>query len=415
MTSLGLKAVGQRSDYACDKKPLGSGGYAVVHRAIHKPTGTEVALKRLRKSVDDTAADRMQREIKVMRQLDHEKHVMSVIDFSVRWNWYVMPLAVGDAYALRNDLIKESGLVDLLRACLKALTAAHEAQYVHRDLTPHNILRLPGGLWVVSDWGLVRARPGHTTRVLTSSGSVVGTDGFVAPEVMRGHSHGNEPAADVYSLGRVAAWAVTGITPLAGEELLPSGPFRQLVRSATRDQPSARPSLPVFTEMLSEIDLEPPPLPADEASLLVEEGREGKKSAWTQLLELALDHLSDAELILDYVAKVPQARLNELAEEDIEAVSRLAEAMRQHLEKNFGERSFSRLDEMLLFILRCCRASVAVQEMGPLEDCAVSLCAAEADCHQYGPRHKTRQWLEEPPGGRGQDARPCPSRERQSR
>jgi hypothetical protein len=33
--------------------------------------------------------------------------------------------------------------------------------------------------------------------------------------------------------------------------------------------------------------------------------------------------------------------------------------------------------------------------MGPLEDCAVSLCAAEADCHQYGPRHKTRQWLEE--------------------
>jgi serine/threonine protein kinase len=394
MSSAPFQPGGKRSDYRCEQRPLGRGGYAVVFRAIHRPSGSEVALKRLRKSIDETVPDRMRREIKVMRALDGEPHVMPILDFSPKWSWYVMPLAEGDADALRADLTDPARLIEMLRACVSALTAAHDVNYVHRDITPHNILRLPGGVWVLADWGLTRARPGHTTTVLTSSGRAVGTDGFVAPEVVRGTAKGAEPPADVYSLGRVAAWAVSGTVPLAGQELLPPGPFRRLIRAATKEDPSARPSLSEFSQLLDEVDLGPPPVSGDAAVEMVEAGREGEDAAWQRLLVLGLENIDDPEVILDHLPAIPQRVLSEAAEEDAGDIARLAEAMREQIADGFGERSFSRLDRMLGFVLRCCKAAVAAEDLGLLEDCTATLCQVEAECHQFNPRHETRKWLE---------------------
>ncbi|HEU5062453.1 MAG TPA: serine/threonine-protein kinase [Solirubrobacterales bacterium] len=385
---------GKRSDYRCEQRPLGRGGYAEVFRATHRASGSEVALKRLRKSIDETVPDRMRREVKVMRALDGEPHVMPILDFSPKWSWYVMPLAEGDANALRADLADPARLIEMLRACISALTAAHEVHYVHRDITPHNILRLPGGVWVLADWGLARARPGHTTTVLTSSGKAVGTEGFVAPEVVRGTAKGAEPAADVYSLGRVAAWAVSGIVPLAGQGLIPPGPFRGLIRAATKEDPSARPSLSGFSQLLDEVDLGPPPVPGDAAVEMVEAGREGEDEAWQRLLALGLENVDDPEVILDHLPAIPQRALSEVAEEDPADIARLAEAMREQIAEGFGERSFSRLDRMLGFVLRCCKAAVAAEDLGLLEDCTATLCQVEVECHQFNPRHETRKWLE---------------------
>jgi serine/threonine protein kinase len=396
-----IEGRGRRSDYACEQKPLGRGGYAEVFPALHKPSGVRVAFKRLRTSIDETVPERMRREIKVMGLLDDEPHVMPVLDFSARYDWYVMPLAEGDAVALRAGLVAGTALVEVLAACVAALRAAHDVNYAHRDITPHNVLRLEDGTWVLSDWGLARAHRGHTTRLLTGSGGQVGTEGFVAPEVMRGESPGNDPAADVYSLGRVAAWALEGRFPLAGEPMIPSGPFRRLVKETTREDPRARPSLAALEAMLTELDLGPAPLPVEEAERLVEAGREGDRAAWEGLLALALDNLDD-EVVLDQLRHAPQRALGGLAEEDPGSVGRVAEAMRRHLDESFGERSFSSLDAMLSFIFRCCRAAAATEDMGLLEDCAGTLFAAEASCHQYGQRHETRSWLE---GLRGEAAR----------
>jgi serine/threonine protein kinase len=389
-----LQPGGERSDYRCDRRPLGKGGYAEVFRATHKPSGSEVALKRLRKSIDETVPERMRREIKVMRALDGEPHVMPILDFSPKWNWYVMPLAEGDADALRADLADPAQLIEMLRACVSALTAAHEAHYVHRDITHHNILRLPAGSWVLADWGLARARPGHTTTVLTSSGGAVGTDGFVAPEIVRGTAKGAEPAADLYSLGRVAAWAVSGIVPLAGQELLPPGPFRGLIRAATREDPFARPSLSEFAQLLDGVDLGPPPAPGDAAEEIVEAGREGEDAAWRRLRALGLENTGDAEVILDHLPAIPQRALSEAAEEDPADIVRLAEAMREQIADGFGERPFDRLDRMIGFVLRCCKAAIAAEDLGLLEDCTTTLCQLEVECHQFNPRHETRKWLE---------------------
>jgi hypothetical protein len=180
--------------------------------------------------------------------------------------------------------------------------------------------------------------------------------------------------------------------------MIPSGPFRRLVKETTREDPRDRPSLAALEAMLAELDLGPAPLPVEEAERLVEAGREGDRAAWEGLLALALDNLDDGEVVLDQLRHAPQRALSELVEDDPGSVERLAEAMRRHLD----ESSFSSLDAMLSFIFRCCRAAAATEDMGLLEDCAGTLFAAEASCHQYGQRHETRSWLE---GLRGEAAR----------
>lgn len=386
---------GDRSEYACDAQPLGEGGYARVFGAVHKPTGQRVALKKLKKSVDQRVTDRMQREVTVMGILDGEAHVMPVLDFSRHYAWYVMPVAEGDAFALRADrLAADTDLVGLLHACIQGLKAAHAAHYVHRDLNPHNILLLPDGRWVLSDWGLARARPGHTTRLLTSTGRVVGTDGFIAPEVMRGESAGNEPSADIFSLGRVAAWAVEGVVPLAGQQMLPAGPFRSLVRAATRDAPGERPSLGEFAQMVDALDFGPPEQPIDRAEALAAAGRAGDAAAFFGLLELALEHPEDDEVVLDQLPSVPEQVIDTLAARSPADVATLAEAMSRALREGFGDRQFGALDGMIGFIGRCARAAGRVGAIGPLEDCTEVLCQTEAAYNQFGPRHETRAWLE---------------------
>lgn len=391
----GIQGRGERSDYACDPQPLGEGGYARVFGAVHKPTGNRVALKRLKKSIDPRVRERMEREIAVMRMLDGEANVIPVLDYSRNNAWYVMPIAEGDAFALRTEIVADDqSLVQFLKACVEGLAAAHAANYVHRDLTPHNILRLPGGAWVLSDWGLARARPGHTTRLLTSTGGILGTDGFVAPEVVRGESAGNEPSADIYSLGRVAAWAIEGVMPFAGEEMIPTGPFRSLVRAATKMDASARPTLVEFGEMLEAIDFAPPAAPVDRAEALVDAGRAGDTAAFLGLLELALEHPEDDEVVLDQLPRVPEQVIDSLAERSPADVALLAEAMGRALVEDFGERSFGTLDGIIGFIGRCARAAARAGAMGPLEDCTESLCRVEASHNQYGPRHETRAWLQ---------------------
>jgi serine/threonine protein kinase len=72
-----------RSDYACDARRLGHGGYAEVFAATHKPTGRRVAFKRLHPSQKWSRKDsvpRMRREIEVMREMATHPHVMPVLD-----------------------------------------------------------------------------------------------------------------------------------------------------------------------------------------------------------------------------------------------------------------------------------------------------------------------------------------------
>lgn len=198
---------------------------------------------------------RMKREIEVMRTVQ-QPNIMPIIDWSNSYDWYTMPLArrvLADA----RESITDRELLVIVRACADALGAAHEKGYVHRDLTPNNVLQLGEeyqNRWVVSDWGLVR-NPSHMqATVITAKEQPLGTLGYAAPEVWR-DAHSVDERADIYSLGRIVAWCKSGIDPIPNEHLYVEGFWAEFVECTTSKHPSERPhSMSAIIEFLDELN-----------------------------------------------------------------------------------------------------------------------------------------------------------------
>lgn len=222
--------------YSLDARPLGMGGQAEVFRARDRKTGEFVALKRSLSDLPDDLA-RMRREITVQQALTHPR-VMPVIQHSVRYSWYTMPLARQSLEAMTAP-VDDAVIIAVARAGAEALIAAHAHGYIHRDITPSNLLDIgpQTSHWVLSDWGLVR-RHGLTTQVRTRSGEF-GTMGFAAPETWT-TAHDADHLADIYGLGRVVAWCATGSIPIPNVPLVPDGRWRRLVEGATAHRPQDR-------------------------------------------------------------------------------------------------------------------------------------------------------------------------------
>ncbi len=159
------------------KAPVGEGGFAEVWEARRRADGQIVAFKQANKRPEALA--RLKREIEVQGMLAHP-HVMPIWDVDPDLRWYTMPLALGNLEKLRSRLDEDDLALIIYDVC-DALAVAHSHGFVHRDVTPWNILALPhassrgGRRWVVADWGLVRRPAGQTTDRLTRSGQGLGT------------------------------------------------------------------------------------------------------------------------------------------------------------------------------------------------------------------------------------------------
>ncbi|MGP3637512.1 protein kinase domain-containing protein [Streptomyces sp. 24-1644] len=246
------EARGERKDYACDKLPFHSqeNGMADVFHATHKATSTPVVLKKLHdKNPPLHKKARMAREILAGRILSGHPNAMPVWDAGPDSTWFVMPVAQATAMECPDELKDPTTLRALVDSLCSVLSAAHDAHdqgashgWVHRDIKPANVLRLDGR-WVLADWGLTRRPAGQTTHPQrTRAGASMGSEGFAAPELsIDAHSAG--PTADIYSLGQLIGWAVTGRAPQQNIPLIPeSGPWRAVVRAATRTDPGRRPA-----------------------------------------------------------------------------------------------------------------------------------------------------------------------------
>jgi len=204
--------------YALEPNPIGRGGQAEVFRALERHSEATVALKRLITSSSDGVA-RMRREIEVQQRLTHPR-IMPVLRHGDDYTWYSMPLARRSLKDLHPPL-SDPIIQGVVSASVEALIAAHQLGYVHRDITPSNLLDTASAddpYWVISDWGLVR-RHGLTTLTRTQAGEF-GTAGFAAPETWV-DAHSADERADLYSLGRVVAWAATGVVPIPNVPLVP--------------------------------------------------------------------------------------------------------------------------------------------------------------------------------------------------
>jgi serine/threonine-protein kinase len=184
----------------------GAGGCAVVHRAIHCETGAVAAVKVQRDGPFSLA--RFHAEIDALQQFDHV-HVMPIIEADPERKWYAMPLADATLDDLRRRAPHDwEELRRLLSGICGALLHMHAQSFVHRDVTPKNILcfRISGEPhWVLGDYGLVRRPPGWLGNVRTASGARFGTERFSAPELLHEPRSARAPA-DAYSVGAVASW-----------------------------------------------------------------------------------------------------------------------------------------------------------------------------------------------------------------
>jgi len=198
---------------------LGRGGMAVVWRADDQRLGRPVAVKVLDRAGpgDAAALEEFDREARTVAQLTHP-NVVTVHDFGVDDGvpYLVMELVSGRSLAdvLTKGPLAVDEAVRITDQVCAALTAAHAAGVVHRDVKPANIMITSSGAVKVCDFGI--AHPVHGARA--SRGGVataIGTSEFMAPEQVAGRPVDHR--ADLYSLGCVVYAMLTGHPPFSGD------------------------------------------------------------------------------------------------------------------------------------------------------------------------------------------------------
>lgn len=153
---------------------------------------------------------RFQREVEYQAGCKHANIVpIFIYNLDVEQPWFIMELAKDN---LRNDLkygilsadgkrehLSSHQKIEIVRMMLEGVKHIHDKGYIHRDLKPENILRYEGGLYKISDFGLIKnTDKASESEMISNIQVVMGTDGYMSPESKRGFS--NEKS-DIYSLG----------------------------------------------------------------------------------------------------------------------------------------------------------------------------------------------------------------------
>ncbi|MFF5975631.1 serine/threonine-protein kinase [Streptomyces sp. NPDC012769] len=194
---------------------LGSGGMGRVFLA-RSESGRTVAVKVVHEehAQDPQFRARFRREIDSVRKVG-EHYTAPVLDADPEADrpWVVTGFVPGPSL---EQVVREHGplpadsILALALGLLRALQGIHGAGILHRDLKPSNVMLTVEGPRVI-DFGIARALEPSVESLLTSTGMVVGSPGFMAPEQVRGETLG--PAADVFALGCVLMYAATGRLP----------------------------------------------------------------------------------------------------------------------------------------------------------------------------------------------------------
>jgi hypothetical protein len=204
---------------------LGGGGMGDVYRARQVYSDHLVALKLIRPDylASEGARDHFRTEAQALAKLDHP-HIVRVHDSGEcdGQPYLAMELVEGGTLAgttaggpwngnAGGGARRAAGLVDALA---RAVEYAHQQGVVHRDLKPANVLLTVAGVPKIADFGLARlldARAG-----LTQSGQQPGTVPYQAPEEAAGRPEAGGPAADVFGLGGILYYLLTGRPPHRG-------------------------------------------------------------------------------------------------------------------------------------------------------------------------------------------------------
>jgi serine/threonine-protein kinase len=197
---------------------LGQGGMATIYRARDGQLERDVAVKILRPEYgqDPDFFARFRQEAQSAASLNHPG-VVAVYDYGTDpvGPFIVMELVDGEDLA---SIIRRSGAIPPRQAArlaaqvARAIAAAHDNGFVHRDIKPGNILVTREGRVKVADFGIARA---VAEAALTLPGTTLGSVHYFSPEQARGEM--TTPASDIYSLGIVLFELLTGRRPWEGD------------------------------------------------------------------------------------------------------------------------------------------------------------------------------------------------------
>lgn len=209
---------GQRVGRFTVEQRLGEGGMGAVYLARDALSARPVAMKVLLSHLtdDETNLTRFRVEAKALASVQH-RNVVALLDSGELPGdaglYLAMELLEGESLAdrLKREPIPRDEVIDAMMQACAGLEAVHQAGVLHRDIKPGNLFRCHDGTVKLIDFGLARATEGTS---VTAAGLLMGTVGFVAPELLDG-----EPASvqsDLYALG-VAAWRLlTRTDPFKG-------------------------------------------------------------------------------------------------------------------------------------------------------------------------------------------------------
>ena len=200
---------------------IARGGMADVYLARDELLNREVALKVLFPEFanDPNFVERFRREAQAAANLNHP-NIVGIYDWGQERGTYyiVMEHVAGRTMA---DVVRASGPVPPQRAVeiandvAAALSTAHQAGLVHRDVKLGNILIADSGVVKVADFGIATALAGRTDAGLTQHGSVMGTATYFSPEQAQGKQV--DGRSDLYSLGVVLYEMLVGAPPFVAE------------------------------------------------------------------------------------------------------------------------------------------------------------------------------------------------------
>src|SRR6266446_1089163 len=208
-------------------KLLGQGGMGVVYLAQQSRPARYVAVKVLLPSVSPESRAyseflvRFRREADVIAKLEHV-NIMPIYEYGEQdgFAYLVMPYLSGGSL---RDVLAQRGALSLsetatyLDQAAYALTYAHSHGVIHRDIKPSNFLIHSDGRLVLADFGIARIMQENnssTASSMTSTGMMVGTPNYMAPEMA--HGQPIDHRADIYELGILLFQLLTGRVPFTG-------------------------------------------------------------------------------------------------------------------------------------------------------------------------------------------------------
>jgi serine/threonine-protein kinase len=213
------------------RKRLGAGGMGEVYLAEHTLLKQPCAVKLIRSehAGDPATLRRFEREVQATARLKHWNTVQ-IYDYGHAADgtfYYVMEYLPGitlDQLVKLNGPLPPARAVHLLRQACLALREAHANDLIHRDIKPANIMVCARGgahdVVKLLDFGLVKVvGPARADSTLTQEGAIAGTPAYLSPEQASGKQD-LDCRSDIYSLGAVAYFLLSGQPPFQREQAL---------------------------------------------------------------------------------------------------------------------------------------------------------------------------------------------------